>query len=240
MKLLAQEAGLLGVELNPGQLAQFQTYQRALASYPANLTSARALEEAETRHFLESIAIGKAMADHGVLAWGEPASLLDLGAGAGFPGLPLKIVNPQLRVTLLEATGKKARFLRSLLQDLDIAGVLVLEERAEAAAHDPLHRGRYDLVTARAVAALPALAELALPFLRLGGHLAAAKGSRVYQEMEDARRALEICGGEPAGVRALDVPGEETAPVVVFVRKASLTPDQYPRRPGVPAKRPLR
>ncbi len=175
------------------------------------------------------------MDELGVIA--SPA--IDIGSGAGFPGVPIKIARPDLRITLLEATGKKARFLEELIADLGLPGVSIVNERAETLAHDPEHREAYALAMARAVAPLRVLLELSLPFLRVGGHLAAVKGSGAEREVREAAHSLEILGGEVVAMRKVDVPGPGPEPTLVVVRKVQATPGRYPRRPGVPSKRPL-
>ena len=181
------------------------------------------------------MALGRALDAAGVLA--SPA--IDIGAGAGFPGVPIKIVRSELHLTLLEATGKKAAFLRLLVETLGLVDVAVVQGRAEEVGHDPAHRERYRLALARAVAPLPVLVELALPFLQVGGVLAAPKGSGAPREAREAAAALEACGGRVELVRPLDVPSPAVAPTLVLVRKVAPTPASLPRRPGVPGKRPL-
>lgn len=240
MELLAQTAQDLGMMLADRQIEQFEGYYRQLvaANRRASLTSVTDYEEVQRRHFGESLAVAAALYRRGLLASGQESNVLDLGAGAGFPGVPIKIVHPVLRLTLLEATGKKASFLEHLIDHLGLTNVAVVGERAETLAHDPGHREKYDLVLARAVAPLAVLAELALPFLRIGGSLAAPKGSRVLQELDEANRAIELCGGRILPAEAL--PSPSPSPTLVLVEKTRATPPAYPRRPGIPAKRPLR
>lgn len=223
--------------IHPDQLQAFHTYTRLLIEEGrrANLTALREPEAIERRHFGESLALLDALESLG--AFGSPA--IDIGSGAGFPGLPIKIVRPSLQLTLLEATGKKARFLELAVRALGLSGVTVVHGRAEELAHDAAHRESYALAMARAVGPLRVLAELALPFLRIGGFLAAPKGSAAPREVREAGNALEVCGGDVALVRPLDVPGPGPAPTLVLVRKVRQTPPQYPRRPGIPSKRPL-
>lgn len=192
-------------------------------------------ESIEQRHFLESIALLRALTDAGVVE----SPVIDIGSGAGFPGLPFKILRPDLRMTLLEATGKKVQFLAEVVQQLQLESVLVVQGRAEELARDPAHRGAYSLALARAVAPLRILVELALPFVRIGGYLAAPKGTGAAREVREAERALAECGGAVVEVRSLDVPGPGISPTLVLVRKAAETPERYPRRTGVPHKRPL-
>ncbi len=238
MKTLVDGAKRLRFDLSPQQLDGFQSYLRLLIfERPrAGLTSLTDPEAIQRRHFLESLSLLRALEDAAALG----ATAIDIGTGAGFPGLPIKIVRPQLSLTLLEATGKKAAFLERLVEELGLAGVTVVHGRAEDLAHDPAHRARYDLALARALAPLPVLVELALPFLRLGGYLAAPKGSAASREVREAAGALAACGGRVELVRRLDLPGPGPVPNLVLVRKVADTPDRLPRRPGIPAKRPLR
>lgn len=223
--------------LTPQQISLFDSYCRLLLEHRrrSGLTSLTERTQIERRHFGESLALGRALEAAGVLA--SPA--IDIGTGAGFPGVPIKIMRPDLQLTLLEATGKKAAFLQLLVETLGLADVAVVQGRAEEMAHDPAHRERYRLALARAVAPLPVLVELALPFLQLGGVLAAPKGSGALREAGEATAALEACGGRVELVRALDVPWPGVAPTLVLVRKVAPTPASLPRRPGVPGKRPL-
>ena len=192
-----------------------------------NLTAITDPDAVDRLHFADSLAC--------LLAPIPPsAAVLDVGAGAGFPGLPLKIARPDLRVTLLEATGKKARFLEHLATALSLDDVTVAAERAETFAG----RDAYDVVVNRALASMPALLELTLPFCRMGGTvLALKKGVHLPAELASAGRALAVLGGELAEPRTYELDGEVRQ--VVVVRKVGRTPLDYPRRPGLPAKKPL-
>jgi 16S rRNA (guanine527-N7)-methyltransferase len=238
MKTLGRGAKELRFGLRPDQMQAFRAYADELAAARPRLrlTALTDPEAVQRRHFLEPLALLVALEQIGAL--GETA--IDIGSGAGFPGLPIKIVRPALRLTLLEAHAKRAAFLERLVQRLGLQGVTVVNGRAEEVAHDPDHREAYDLALARAVAPLPVLVELALPFLRLGGALAAPKGSAARREVKEAAAALRACGGLLESVRPLAVPFTETPPTLVIVRKVSDTPQRFPRRPGIPAKRPLR
>jgi 16S rRNA (guanine527-N7)-methyltransferase len=164
--------------------------------------------------------------------------LIDIGAGAGFPGLPLKILRPELRLTLVESIAKKAAFLRHIAETLGLADVEVVVARAEVVGRDPAHRERYAVAAARAVAELRVLAEYCLPLCRVGGRFLAPKGSSAGDEVQAALPAIERLGGRLAAVEPVDLPGLEPRTLVV-VEKIGPTPPQYPRAPGVPAKRPL-
>lgn len=238
MRILADGAKRLTFGLRPGQLKKFRTYLDELkAARPRlRLTALTDPEAVQRRHFLEPLALLAALEE--IDALGKTA--IDIGSGAGFPGLPIKIVRPALRLTLLEANAKRAAFLERLVQRLSLERVTVVNDRAEEVAHNPEHREAYELVLARAVAPLPTLVELTLPFLRLGGVLAAPKGSGAPREVREAAAALRACGGHVESIHPLQIPGAETSPTLVIVRKASDTPQRFPRRTGIPAKRPLR
>lgn len=238
MKTLSEGAERLRIGLSPSQLEAFHTYYRELiAERPrAGLTSLTDSEAVQRRHFLESLALLRALEDAN--AFGPTA--IDIGTGAGFPGIPIKIVRPGLTLTLVEATGKRAAFLVHLVRRLGLTDVTVVQARAEELAHDPAHRAAYHLALARALAPLPVLVELALPFLRLGGYLATPKGSAAPREARQATAALQTCGGHLEPLQPLDLPGPGPIPTLVLVRKVADTPDRFPRRPGIPAKRPLR
>jgi 16S rRNA (guanine527-N7)-methyltransferase len=237
MDLQTEVGKRLRNHLSPAQHGAFDLYARKLldARRRTNLTSLRDRDAIERRLFLESIALLNALTDAGAVE----SPLIDVGTGAGIPGLPLKIARPDLEVTLLEATGKKVRFLEEVVRQLDLNDVWVLQGRAEELAHDRAHREAYALALARAVAPLRILVELALPFVRQGGHLAAAKGSGATREVREVENALAECGGAIDRLVSLDVPGPGPAPTLVLVRKIAPTPQRYPRRTGVPQKRPL-
>ena len=174
-------------------------------------------------------------------AWVSDAGprTIDVGAGAGFPGVPLKIAMPTLRLTLLEATGKKAEYLRFLVKRLALTDVNVVKARAEEVGQDPAHRERYDLALARALAGMATLAELTLPLVRVGGLVIAQKGEDPSAEVEAAQKAIVTLGGRVKEIRPVAIPGLEGARHLVVLEKVSPTPPNYPRRPGMPAKRPL-
>lgn len=233
MDLLATTAAGWGVALTPAQLDQFAAYAAELRRWNerVNLTAITDERGIVSRHFLDSLRCA--------LSWGEaPASLIDIGAGAGFPGLPLKLLRPEIRLTLVESVAKKAAFLRHIAELLGLAGVEVVVGRAETIGRDPAHRERYDVSVARAVAELRVLAEYCLPLCRVGGRFLAPKGARIEEEVQAAQPAIERLGGRLVDVERVDIPGLELRALVV-VEKIGATPPQYPRAPGVPAKRPL-
>ncbi|MCS6887290.1 16S rRNA (guanine(527)-N(7))-methyltransferase RsmG [Chloroflexus sp.] len=232
-RLLSETATAWGFALSERQLAQFRCYLDELIAWNDrfNLTAVRDRAAMVRRHLLDSLWLARDWQT-------QPANLLDIGSGAGFPALPLKILYPALPVTLVEATGKKAEFLRHIADCLELNAVRVLNERIEMVGRNPAEREHYEVVTARAVAELRVLVEYALPLLRIGGRLLAPKGRDPAAEISAARNALTLLGGEISYCQPVDIPGEERRSLVI-VTKIAPTPDRFPRAVGVPARRPL-
>lgn len=235
MDELGAMASTLGVSLSAAQLAQFARYEALLLEWNQrmNLTAIREPEQIRVRHFLDSLSLAGVMGDM------AGASLVDVGAGAGFPGLPLKILFPTMALTLIESVAKKARFLEAVCSALMLENVLILAQRVELVAHQVEHREQYDWAVARSVAELRVLVEYLLPLLRVGGMMAAQKGEGVQEEMSAAGRALSLLGGSPPGLRTVQLPTVERPHYLVLIRKERPAPSGYPRQPGMPAKRPL-
>ena len=234
---LREAAAAYGVTLSDDQLVQLDGYARMLEEWSqrANLVGDASRDVVQRRHFAESIAFGAALRERELLR--PDSRVLDVGAGAGFPGLVLKICWPGIALTLLEATAKKTAFLVAVVDALGLGDTTqVLTGRAEDLAHHERLRERFDLVVARAVAPLPALLELTLPFARVGGRLAAVKGARADEELRASQRALDLLGA-----RAITIPLRVAGPKqqIIVAAKQRATPEAYPRRPGVPAKQPL-
>jgi 16S rRNA (guanine527-N7)-methyltransferase len=233
LSLLASTAAQWGFPLSAAQCAQFATYAAELQQWNrrTNLTSKSDMQSIVVRHLLDSLRCA--------LAWGSaPATLVDVGSGAGFPGLPLKLLHPALHLTLIEATGKKAAFLEHICRTLHLEGVTIVTQRAEATGHDPQQRERHDVATARAVAVLRVLAEYCLPLVRVGGRVLLPKGATIAQELAEAQHALQVLGGTVAAVEPVALPGLEPRTLVV-IAKTHPTPPRYPRAVGVPTRRPL-
>ena len=239
---LAEEAARLRLALGGEERARFARYLALLGEWRgrAGLTSLADPEAIQRRHFGESLALLAALRAAGLLAPGETESVVDVGSGAGFPGLPMLILEPALRLTLVEAHRRRARFLETAAAELGLGGVEVVAARAEEAGRDPALRGRFGLAVARAVAPLPVLAEYLLPLLREGGAAAAPKGSAAARELEEAAGAIAALGGRAGEPLALPLPPGRPPQRVLIVRREGPLPDRYPRRPGVPRKRPLR
>jgi len=250
MELLKEGAHRLGLIIGPRQLAAFETYYRELTLWNErfNLTAISGYEEVQCKHLLDSLscilAFPQTESSQGIPDTvplqrpAQPLLVIDVGSGAGFPGLPLKIMLPDVRMTLLEATAKKVTFLRHVVQELGLHDVQILHGRAEEVAQLAEHRERYDIVVARAVAALAVLLEYCLPLCRVGGRVVAQKGDDLQQEIEAAQNALHVLGGSLVDIKPVELPNLSLRHLVV-VDKISRTPLEYPRRSGVPSKRPL-
>lgn len=226
---------LLGIELRPAQREAFDWFRRELIEWNRryNLTAIRDPGAIDAKHFLDSLS--------NLLVSGlrPPARLIDVGTGAGFPGIPLKIAFPEFHLTLVESIGKKADFCRHVVATLGLSDVEVLHARAESVGRDPAYRERFDWALARAVAAMPTLAEYLLPLVRVCGAAVMQKGDTAPAEVQAAESALRILGGEVEQILPVELPRVVERRFLVVVRKCAATPERYPRRVGVPAKRPL-
>ena len=238
MERLISGAGKLGLKLNPEQLEQFNTYYQELVVWNRrmNLTAITDYEKVQINHFLDALTV--------IIGW-QPvkktvcSQVIDVGSGAGIPGLPLKIIFPCIKLVLLEATARKADFLHHLKDRLALDDVEVVVGRAEGVAHLQQYRERFDLVLSRAVARLATLVELTLPFCRVGGRFIAHKKGDIELEVSEADRAIGTLGGKLQGVKPIDLPEFTDRRLLVVIDKVKPTPDKYPRRPGIPEKRPL-
>lgn len=243
MGLLLQGCTALGLALSQEQIDQFQLYYHELVRWNEmfNLTAITGYAEVQTKHFLDSLAALPLLSEElgEPLPPTRPLHLVDVGSGAGFPGVPLKIVAPRLKLTLMDGTGKKVRFLGELISTLGLKNAGVVQGRAEELGRSTAHRGQYDVVAARAVAPLNTLAEYLLPLVRRGGLAVVYKGGNAPQEFVDARKAIELLGGEPVRFAPVEVPFLEEKRFVLFIKKVRHTPDQYPRGQGLARKQPL-
>ena len=236
MQHLKAGAQKLGIDLNPTQLEQFSIYYDELIEWnkKINLTSITDPVEAQLKHFLDSLSLFPALKQPF-----DGCSFIDIGSGGGFPGLPLKIAFPAIDMVLLEATNKKAAFLRHVTRQLGLDNVEVLCQRAEAAAHKPQYRQSFDYALCRAVSSLTSLAELALPFCAIGGRFITLKKGDIADEVDKAAKATETMGGGQTEVKKVELEKLPDERYLVIIDKIAPTPDKYPRRPGMPTTRPI-
>jgi 16S rRNA (guanine527-N7)-methyltransferase len=237
MEKLKQEAlTLLDIRLTNQQISALKLYEEQLLAWNQrfNLTAVRDVEGIRTKHFLDSLTCLK------VLRELPPKRLIDVGTGAGFPGIPLKIICPAMRLTLVESVGKKIEFCRFMVQELGLDGVEVLQGRAEEVGRLPAHREQYDWAVARAVANLPTLAEYLLPFVKVGGRVLAQKGESGPAEAHQVEHALRFLGGSLRQLVPINLPGVVENRYLVIIDKVAATPNAYPRRVGIPTKKPLK
>ncbi len=222
------------MSVTPAQQTQLDIYKTELLAWNKihNLTAIRDPQEAEIKHFQDSLTVLPYL----------PATtkrVVDVGTGAGFPGLVLKIMQPHLQLTLVESVGKKCKFLAHMVQTLKLEQVVILNERAEAAGQLPAHREAYDVAVARACAHLPVLSEYLLPLVKVGGQMLAMKGNSAMREVEEAQTAITLLGGAVQDICTISLAGVPDPRYVVRVNKQTVTPDRYPRRIGKPTKKPL-
>lgn len=238
MEKLKAGAQKLGLHLSPEQLEQFNIYYYELVDWNrrVNLTSITGYEEVQVKHFLDSLTVTLALKP---TVGGKSFGIVDVGTGAGLPGIPLKILLSDVKLVLLEATAKKANFLRHLIAKLGLDDVEVVVGRAEELAHDARYREKFELVLSRAVAPLPTLVELTLPFCAVGGSFVAQKKGAIDQEVDKASKAITVLGGNLQQVKGIDLEEFGDKRWLVVVDKIMPTPQQYPRRPGMPARRPI-
>ncbi len=234
--LLQQGAKEFGISLDARQIEQFASYSAMLIDWNKkfNLTAIVDPQEIAVKHFLDSLTI---LNFHDVCLG---AQVVDVGTGAGFPGIPLKIARPDISLVLLDSLRKRTQFLQAVVEQLSLAAVTVIHGRAEEAGHDEKYRAAFDLAVSRAVAPLATLAEYCLPFVRLGGYFIALKGPDISGELADAQTAITMLGGNNHGARTFSLPVSGDARSLVFIEHTAPTPAQYPRKPGTPEKKPLR
>ncbi len=235
---LAREAAARGVPLTNDQLAQFDAYYRLLVEWSArfNLTRITEAEAVQVQHFLDSLVLLAVAGEW----FPQGARVIDVGTGAGLPGLALKIVRPDLDVVLTDSVGKKVQFVDHVIGALAMTGARAIHARAEDLGRDRTYREAFDVAAARAVADLPVLAEYLLPLVKVGGAALAQKGARAAEEVARAAKAVRVMGGGTASVAEYRLPGLDEARAVVVMPKPHRTPPAYPRRAGLPAQKPIR
>jgi 16S rRNA (guanine527-N7)-methyltransferase len=231
----ANARDLLNINLTTSQQKAFEIYEEELIAWNSlhNLTAIADPQQIRIKHFLDSLSCILAMENT------RKNRVIDIGTGAGFPGLPLKILDANIQLTLVESIGKKAAFCEHICRELGLTQVEIIQERAETVGHDPNKREQYDWALARAVAALPVLVEYLLPLVRIRGFALAMKGENGPVEVQAAQSGIELLGGQFSQLMPVTLPGVEEQRYLVVIEKIASSPDRFPRRVGIPAKRPL-
>ncbi|WP_404330605.1 16S rRNA (guanine(527)-N(7))-methyltransferase RsmG [Mesobacillus maritimus] len=224
-----------GITLSDEQMKQYEVYFNTLVEWneKMNLTAITQKEEVYLKHFYDSVSAAF------YFDFNQPLTICDVGAGAGFPSIPLKIAFPGLQVTIVDSLNKRINFLEHLAQELGLENVQFVHDRAETFGRNPAHREKYQLVMARAVARLSVLSELCLPLAQIGGTFIAMKGGQAEEELQSGKKALAVLGGKMSSVHSFKLPVEESERNILIVHKEKKTPKQYPRKPGTPNKTPI-
>jgi 16S rRNA (guanine527-N7)-methyltransferase len=236
MERLKRKAEILGISLTEKQMQQLKQYYEMLVekNKVMNLTAITEWDEVVDKHFIDSISLMKAVNLDG------KKSVLDLGTGAGFPGIPLKIVFPELKITLLDSLNKRILFLQDVIETLELQEIKALHGRAEDYAKKPEYREQYDYCVSRAVANLTTLSEYCLPYVKVGGKFISYKSGKVKEELADIKKAMFLLGGKVEDVISFSLPETEIERDFVVIRKEKTTPKKYPRKAGLPGKEPLK
>ncbi len=224
-----------GMPLSDEQVQAFLTYQETLLEWnnKINLTAITDPQEIAVKHFVDSLSCY----DPDIFSFG--CSVVDVGTGAGFPGIPLKIYRPDIRLCLIDSLQKRTLFLQTVIQKLGLKDVDIHHMRAEEAGRLKTNRACFDVAVSRAVARLSVLCELCLPLVRVNGFFIAMKGAKFQDEIAEAKSALSLLGGSIAHIKEITLPGLEDVRAIIYIQKVKSTPDKYPRRAGIPEKNPL-
>ena len=232
LKVAATEYGL---NLTEDQISAFNKYYELLYEWnkKINLTAITEPKDVAIKHMVDSLSCFKAD------LFKENTSLIDVGTGAGFPGLPLKIFYPSLKLTLLDSLNKRVKFLQLVVDELGLKDVEVIHARSEEAARNKIYREKFDLATARAVARLPIICEYCLPFVKDGGTFIALKGRQYEEEATQAQKAIKVLGGEISDIMPVKLPEIDDKRAVIYIKKIKSTPKTYPRKAGTPERNPI-
>lgn len=231
-----RKASALGIELNEKQLEQFKKYYNMLIekNKVMNLTAITEWEEVIDKHFIDSISLVKAIDLSG------DKYVLDLGCGAGFPGIPLKIAFPNLKIVLLDSLNKRILFLKEVIEELGLEDIEALHGRAEDYARKSEYREQFDYCVSRAVANLTSLSEYCIPYVKEGGYFISYKSGKVKEEVKEVKKALYLLGGKMENMISFQLPETDMERNFVLIKKEKKTPKKYPRKAGIPTKEPLK
>lgn len=233
LRHVKQKAQEIGYNLQEEQLEQFFTYKELLIEWnkKMNLTAIEQEEDIITKHFIDSLSIASYIPD--------TTKIIDIGTGAGFPGIPLKILKKDLSITLLDSLNKRITFLEEVIRNLSLENIQAVHARAEELAHKEEYREQYDIAVSRAVAPMHTLLEYMLPYVKIGGKCICMKGPNLQEESKDLQNCLEILGGKIEKIEELVLPETEIKRNIMLIKKENKTPKKYPRNPGMPSKKPL-
>ena len=231
---MSKKSKILGVRFSVEQIEQFYKYMNLLIEWneKMNLTAITEPKEIILKHFIDSITILKYIDDN--------SKLVDVGTGAGFPGVPLSIMNPTLKITLVDSLNKRLIFLQEVVKELNLKNIEIVHARAEEFGQNKKYREKFDIATTRAVANLATLSEYLVPLVKIGGKIISMKASNAKEEINDAQKAIEVLGGKIEKIEEFDLPKSDIGRTIIIIDKNKCTPAIYPRKAGTPAKEPIK